>query len=63
VVVSDDRLTARAYFQQELPATGAIEFGYGDAMLLRFSRTFAGAEVRRLDRERLPKGIRLLRRD
>jgi len=59
VIISEDQLTAHAYFRQELPARGTIAFGFGDAVLLRFRPSFAARQLRRLDRKRLPKGIEL----
>jgi hypothetical protein len=60
VTIADDRRTADAYFRQLPREGGSIEFGVGDVVLFRFPRPFVASELRRLDRSRLPAGVRLL---
>ncbi len=54
VTISDDGLTARAYFDVQLPQGGRVEFGYGTDLLLRFPRAFDREEAALLDAKRLP---------
>jgi hypothetical protein len=61
VTIDDDRRTARAYFDQPLPAEGDLYFGHVGKAELHFGRF----ELRRavmLDRARLPKDV-VLRRE
>ncbi|MCH7777766.1 MAG: hypothetical protein IH878_14720 [Gemmatimonadetes bacterium] len=63
VEIDPDGLSVRAYFDQELPPARPIEFGYlGDGVLYRFPAHYRPGLIERLDRERLPKGIQLIRR-
>lgn len=62
VTISDDGLTACAYFDEQLPQGGRVEFGYGTEVLLRFSRAFDHEEAELLDPKRLPSNMRLMER-
>jgi hypothetical protein len=59
VKVSEDGLTANAYFDHPLPTTGVIEFGFEDGVLYRFPRQFNNRKITVLDRKRLPNKVRL----
>jgi hypothetical protein len=61
VDISEEGLSARAYFDTPLPKTGRIRFGYGNQIMLRFPRSFSRDDVQRLDPARLPENVRLLR--
>lgn len=60
VEVSEDGLTANAYFDRPLPPRGVIEFGFEDGVLYRFPRDFNRGALVQLDRERLPRDVRLI---
>jgi hypothetical protein len=49
VEISDDCLSARAYFDRPLPSGGRIEFGYEDQAMFRLKSRFEPDDVRRLD--------------
>ena len=62
VTISDDGLSACAYFDEQLPKGGRIEFGYGTDVLLRFPRAFDREEVELLDPKRLPSNTHFMKR-
>jgi hypothetical protein len=61
--VSNDGRTLSGYFQEDLPARGAIEFGYGVDVMGRLPLPFDAGTVLRLDRKKLPQGIVIVSRD
>ena len=58
VQISEDGLSAYAYFDQVPPETGRVEFGYGEEVLLRFPRRFSSQSVEFLDLNLIPKGTK-----
>ena len=54
VTISDDGLSACAYFDKQLPKGEPILFGYGMEVMLRFSKAFHHDEAVLLDPKRLP---------
>lgn len=58
VEIAPDGLSARAYFDQPLPESGAITWGYEDGVVYRYPRLFEGAELETLDRKRIPRNVR-----
>ncbi|HFD88183.1 MAG TPA: hypothetical protein ENJ35_10990 [Gammaproteobacteria bacterium] len=54
VEISEDGLTASAYFDKPLPTEGMIEFGYGNEAMFRLKSPFDPDNVRVLD----PKFLR-----
>lgn len=54
VEISEDGLSASAYFDRPLPQGGSIDFGYGDKVFLRL-KAFESKAVERLDFKKLPK--------
>ena len=57
--IDPDGLRARGYFDQPLPADGAVEFGYGDQVVHQVSERFDATVITRLDRGRLPEKIQI----
>jgi hypothetical protein len=57
VEISDDEQNLRAYFMEQLPESGHVEFGYGNEVVMRFPRKFSLDAVERLDHARLPKDV------
>ena len=56
--ISDDGRRLLGYFAVDVPRGDTVEFGYGAEVLGRMRATFDAADmVRRLERERLPKGV------
>lgn len=55
VEISDDGLTASAYFDKPLLTEGMIEFGYGDEAIFRVKGPFESGNVRVLDPKFLGK--------
>ncbi len=53
VKISEDGLTARAYFDRPLTTEGMIEFGYGGEVIFRMRSPFDPDDVRMLDPELL----------
>jgi len=58
VEITPDGLKVRAYFDQPLPESGAITFGYEDGVLYRFPREFDREDLQPMDRERIPENVR-----
>ena len=56
--IAEDGLSANAYFDQALPESGVVEFGYDNQTLLRFPLRYSEEGVLRLDQERLPEKLR-----
>jgi hypothetical protein len=56
VLISEDRMTVRAYFAPPYPEGGDIFFGHLGVHQLQFGR-FSPAGLARLDRECLPKNV------
>jgi hypothetical protein len=59
VLIDPDEQVARGYFDRPLPDGAQIVFGYGDQVVLVIRGKFQSKALKRLDRERLPKGTRL----
>jgi len=60
VEIEEGGTRASAYFDQVLPDDQPVEFGYmGDGVLYRFPENYRPQSTPRLDRQRLPKGVRL----
>jgi hypothetical protein len=62
IIIPEDGLSVRAYFDEPLPLGGKIVFGYGPNALLRFSEPFNQEEVSMLDAKRLPTNIQNINR-
>ncbi len=62
VEITDDGLSANAYFDEPLPEGEKPEFGYGEEVLLRFPRAFDNDAFQPLDPERLPRNTRFTAR-
>lgn len=58
VLIGEDSLVARGYFDRLPPEGGAVEFGYGRRVLFRFPRPFRASRAARLDRAKLPEATR-----
>jgi hypothetical protein len=57
--ISDDGLSVSGYFDRPVENGRPVEFGYGAQVLLRTGRPFSQERAPRLDRGRLPTGVRL----
>ena len=60
VTISDDGLSALAYFDKLVPEERKIKFGYGNEVFLKFPKPFEYENVQLLDLKRLPKNTRLI---
>ena len=59
VRIDPDGRFALGYFDRPPTEGGTMEFGYGRRVLFRFPRPYRGERALRLDRARLPEGIRI----
>ncbi len=59
VLIDDDELGVRAYFDEPIPANAMIEYGYGEQVTYRVRRKFAPSRIEQLDRARLPRNTRI----
>lgn len=58
VEIAADEQSANAYFDRSPADDAVVEFGYGQDVLLRFGKRFMAADVKILDRRRLPRSTR-----
>jgi hypothetical protein len=59
VLLLEDGMRADAYFDRRLPDGEPVAFGYGRRIAFRFPGGLKRSAIRRLDRTRLPQGIRI----
>lgn len=58
VLISEDGLSAHAYFDRWPPERGVVEFGYGKKVFLRFPHRFSSESAEFLDLNLIPEGTK-----